>query len=169
MTVKNQQIANIFSEIADLLELKGENVFRIRAYRRAAQNMDGLSKDVAALSQEELEAIPGIGKDLVAKIHEFLETGTVSKHEALKKEIPGGVLELLHIPGLGPKKTKLLYDKLHVKDVDDLEAAIRMGKLAGLPGIQKKTSCGASNSSSEVRSASPSAGCCRSPRTSSKE
>ncbi len=137
--MKNQQIANIFNEIADLLELKGENVFRIRAYRRAAQNMDGLSKDVTALSREELEAIPGIGKDLAAKIHEFLETGKVSKHEALKKEIPGGVLELLRIPGLGPKKTKLLYDKLHVKGVDDLEAAIRMGKLAGLPGIQKKT------------------------------
>jgi DNA polymerase (family X) len=137
--MKNQQIANIFNEIADLLELKGENVFRIRAYRRAAQNMDGLSKDVTALSREELEAIPGIGKDLAAKIHEFLETGKVSKHEALKKEIPEGVLELLRIPGLGPKKTKLLYDTLHVKGVDDLEAAIKQGKLAGLPGIQKKT------------------------------
>ena len=137
--MKNQQIANIFNEIADLLELKGENVFRIRAYRRAAQNIDGLSKDVTAQSPEELESIPGIGKDLAAKIHEFLETGKVSKHEELKKEIPAGVLDLLRIPGLGPKKAKLLYDKLHVKGVDELEDAIKKGKLSGLPGIQKKT------------------------------
>jgi DNA polymerase (family 10) len=137
--MKNQQIAHIFNEIAELLELKGENVFRIRAYRRAAQNMDGLSRDVSTLSQEELEAIPGIGKDLAAKIHEYLETGKIAKHEELKKDIPEGVLELLRVPGLGPKKAKMFYDKLKVESVDQLEAAIRKGKLAGLPGIQKKT------------------------------
>ncbi len=137
--MKNQQIAKIFSEISELLELKGENVFRIRAYRRAAQNMDGLSKDVSTLSQEELESIPGIGKDLAGKIHEFLETGKIAKHEELKREIPGGVLQLLTVPGLGPKKAKMLFEQLKVKSVDGLEAAIRKGKLAGLPGIQKKT------------------------------
>jgi len=137
--VKNQQIAKIFSEISELLELKGENVFRIRAYRRAAQNMDNLSKDVSTLSQEELESIPGIGKDLAGKIHEFLETGKIAKHEELKREIPGGVLQLLQVPGLGPKKAKMLFERLKVKSVDGLEAAIRKGKLAGLPGIQKKT------------------------------
>ena len=137
--MKNQQIAKIFSEISELLELKGENVFRIRAYRRAAQNMDNLSKDVSTLSQEELESIPGIGKDLAGKIHEFLETGKIAKHEELKREIPGGVLQLLTVPGLGPKKAKMLFERLKVKSVDGLEAAIRKGKLAGLPGIQKKT------------------------------
>ncbi len=137
--MKNQQIAKIFSEISELLELKGENVFRIRAYRRAAQNMDNLSKDVSTLSQEELESIPGIGKDLAGKIHEFLETGKIAKHEELKREIPGGVLQLLQVPGLGPKKAKMLFERLKVKSVDGLEAAIRKGKLAGLPGIQKKT------------------------------
>jgi DNA polymerase (family 10) len=137
--MKNQQIAKIFSEISELLELKGENVFRIRAYRRAAQNMDNLSKDVSTLSQEELESIPGIGKDLAGKIHEFLETGTIAKHEELKREIPGGVLQLLTVPGLGPKKAKMLFERLKVKSVDGLEAAIRKGRLAGLPGIQKKT------------------------------
>jgi DNA polymerase (family 10) len=137
--MKNQQIANIFNEIAELLELKGENVFRIRAYRRAAQNIDGLSKDVATLSDEELAEIPGIGKDLIGKIHEYLEKGTVAKHEALRKEIPAGVLELLGVPGLGPKKAKMLFDKLKVKSVDELESAIRAGKLKGLPGIQQKT------------------------------
>ena len=137
--MKNQQIAKIFSEISELLELKGENVFRIRAYRRAAQNMDNLSKDVSTLSQEELESIPGIGKDLAGKIHEFLETGKIAKHEELKREIPGGVLQLLQVPGLGPKKAKMLFERLKVKSVDELEAAIRKGKLEGLPGIQKKT------------------------------
>jgi DNA polymerase (family 10) len=137
--MKNQQIAKIFGEIAELLELKGENVFRIRAYRRAAQNMDNLSKDVSTLSQEELESIPGIGKDLAAKIHEFLETGKIAKHEELKREIPGGVLQLLTVPGLGPKKAMMLFDRLKLKSVAELETAIRKGKLAGLPGIQKKT------------------------------
>lgn len=138
-TMKNQQIAGIFNEIAELLELKGENVFRIRAYRRAAQNIDGLSKDVSTLTDEELAAIPGIGKDLIGKIHEYLEKGTVDKHEELKKEIPGGVLDLLRVPGLGPKKAKQFYDTLKIKSVDELEAAIKRGKLSGLPGIQKKT------------------------------
>lgn len=137
--MKNQQIAKVFSEIAELLELKGENVFRIRAYRRAAQNLDGLSKDVSGLTDDELAAIPGIGKDLIGKIHEYLEKGTVAKHEELKKEIPGGVLDLLRVPGLGPKKAKQFYDTLKIKSVNELEAAIKKGKLSGLPGIQKKT------------------------------
>lgn len=137
--MKNQQIANIFNEIAEILELKGENVFRIRAYRRAAQNLDGLSKDVGSLTEEELSAIPGIGKDLAGKIHEYLETGKIVKHEELKREIPEGVLQLLQISGLGPKKAKMLFDKLKIKSVDELETAIRKGKLTGLPGIQKKT------------------------------
>ncbi len=137
--MKNQQIAKIFTEIAELLELKGENVFRIRAYQRAAQNIDGLAKDVSTLSDEELIAIPGIGKDLVGKIHEYLEKGSVAKHEELKKEIPAGVLALLRVPGLGPKKVKLFFDKLKIKNVDELEAAIKSGKLKGMPGIQKKT------------------------------
>jgi DNA polymerase (family 10) len=137
--MKNQQIAKIFTEIADLLELKNENVFRIRAYRRAAQNIGGLSKDAAALSEKELTSIPGIGPDLAGKIHEYLTTGKVARHEELKKEIPGGVLELLHVPGLGPKTAKMLYEKKKIKDIDELEELTRAGKLAGLPGIQKKT------------------------------
>jgi len=137
--MKNQQIAKIFNEIAELLELQGENVFRIRAYRRAAQNLDGLSRDVAALSDEDLVALPGIGKDLAGKVREYLETGEIAKHEELKKSIPAGVLELLRVPGLGPKKAKLFYDKLRIKSVAELESAVRSGTLTGLPGIQKRT------------------------------
>ena len=137
--MKNQQISKIFSGIAELLELKGENVFRIRAYRRAAQNMDGLSKDAALLTEEELRAIPGIGQDLAAKIREFLDTGRIEAYEKLLQDIPAGVLALLRVPGLGPKKAKLFYDKLGIKSVGELETAVRSGRLRTLPGIQKKT------------------------------
>ncbi len=137
--MKNQQIARIFNQIADLLELKEANVFRIRAYRRAAQNIDGLPRDIAALSEQEMEAIPGIGKELAAKIGEYLATGKVAKHEELRKEIPTGVLDLLRVPGLGPKTVKQLFETRNIGSVEELEALTRAGKLAGLPGIQKKT------------------------------
>ena len=137
--MNNQQLAKIFNEIADLLELKEDNIFRIRAYRRAALNLDGLPKDIATMSDAELEAIPGIGEDLIRKMHEYLETGKVGKHEELKKQIPAGVLELLRVPGLGPKTAKMLFRERNIKGIDELEAVTREGKLAGLPGIQKKT------------------------------
>jgi DNA polymerase (family 10) len=137
--MNNRQIAKIFEDIADILDLKEENVFKIRAYRRAAQNIEGLSRDVATLSEEDLDAIPGIGKDLTAKIREFLATGKVAKHETLKKEVPEGVLEMLRVPGVGPKTAKLLYEHLQITGIDELDALTRAGKLAGLPGIQKKT------------------------------
>ena len=137
-TMKNQQIAKVFDEIAELLDLKGENVFRVRAYRRAAQNIDGLPKDVATLSREELEAIPGIGKDLAGKIQEYLTTGKVVQHEELKKQIPQGVLELLRVPGLGPKTAKMLYEEKKIKGIDELEALTRTGQLAASRASKKK-------------------------------
>lgn len=137
--MKNQQIAKIFNEMAELLELKDENVFRIRAYRRAGQTIDSLPKDVTDLSDEELTALPGIGKDLAGKIKEYLSTGKIAKHEELKKDIPSGVLELLNVPGLGPKKAKQLYETLGIVSIDELETAAKGGRLKGLPGIQEKT------------------------------
>ena len=137
--MKNQQIAVVFSEIASLLELSGENPFRIRAYQRAALNIGGLSQDVAEMTDEELRAIPGIGPDLVGKIRQFLGTGRVDLHVELKKEIPSGLLDILRVPGVGPKTAKTLYAKAGVQSLDDLETLTREGKLAGLPGIQKKT------------------------------
>ncbi len=135
----NAQIAQVFDEIADLLELKGENPFRIRAYRRAALNVGGASQDLAALSEEELAALPGIGKDLAGKIRQHAATGRIDLHDALKKEIPAGLLDILRVPGIGPKTAKMLFEKRGVKSVDDLEALAREGKLAGLPGIQEKS------------------------------
>ncbi len=137
--MKNQEIARIFNEIADLLEIKGENPFRIRAYRRAAQNIEGLPKSVEETPKEELLKVPGIGQDLAGKIEEYLKTGRMQAHEELKHEIPEGLLALLSVPSLGPKTSKLLYEKLKIKGIDDLERLASEHKLAGLPGIKEKT------------------------------
>lgn len=137
--MKNQEIARIFNEIADLLEIKGENPFRIRAYRRAAQNIEGLPKSVEEIPKEELLKVPGIGQDLAGKIEEYIKTGKMQAHEELKHEIPEGLLTLLSVPGLGPKTSKLLYEKLKIKGIDDLERLASEHKLVGLPGIKEKT------------------------------
>ena len=137
--MKNRQIADIFNEIASLLELKGENPFRIRSYQRAAQNIGGHTQDVAGMSDDALRSLAGIGPDLVGKMRQFLETGRIDLHEELKREIPAGILDILHVSGVGPKTAKMLYEKAGVRNLDDLEALTREGRLAGLPGIQKKT------------------------------
>jgi len=137
--MRNQEIAKIFNDIADILEIKGDNPFRIRAYRRAAQNIDSFAKDVAETPPEELQKIPGIGADLAAKVQEYVKTGNLKFYNELKKEVPSGLVDLLSVPGLGPKTAKLLFDKLHIKGIDDLEERAKNGKLKGLPGIQAKT------------------------------
>jgi len=136
----NKEIARIFNEIADFLEIKGELSFKINAYRRAAQNIENLSKDISELFKEnKLHTIPGVGKELAEKIKQFIETGKVKKHEELKAEIPVGLLEIMRVPGVGPKKAKLFYEKLKIDSIDKLEEAARSHKLSTLPGIQKKT------------------------------
>ncbi|MDH4232519.1 MAG: DNA polymerase/3'-5' exonuclease PolX [Nitrospirota bacterium] len=140
--MKNADIAQIFNNIADLLEIKNENPFRIRAYRRAALNIAELGKDVSSLSAEELQEIPGIGRDLAAKIGEYLKTGRVEAYEKLKQEVPETLIELLAIPGLGPRTVSLLYAKFDIKDVGSLEKLAREHKLSGLPGIKDKTEAG---------------------------
>jgi len=137
--MKNQEIAAIFNEIADLLEIKGENPFRIRAYQRAAMNIEGHSKNMADLTRKELLEIPGIGKDLADKIEEYLKTGKIASYEELKKEVPAGLSELLAVPSLGPKTAKLLHEKLKIKNIAELEELAKKHKLAGLPGIKEKT------------------------------
>lgn len=138
--MKNQEIVKIFRDFANLLEIKGDNPFRIRAYDRAAQNIEGLSEsieDVAA--QDKLREIPGIGADLESKIKEYISTGKVKALEDLEESVPEGVLELLDIPGIGPKTAKSLFEKLKIKGIADLEKAIQKNKLAGIEGIKNKT------------------------------
>jgi DNA polymerase (family 10) len=137
--MRNQEVAKIFNDIADILEIKGDNPFRIRAYRRAAQNIDGIAKNIAVMSLDDLHKIPGIGADLAGKIHEYVQTGRLEFYDELKKEVPSGLVDLLSVPGLGPKTAKLLFERLQIKDIDDLESYAKEGRLKGLPGIQAKT------------------------------
>ncbi|MEW5747103.1 MAG: DNA polymerase/3'-5' exonuclease PolX [Nitrospirota bacterium] len=137
--MKNQEIARLFNEIADRLELKDENPFRIRAYRRAALNIESLSKNVENISREELTKIPGIGKDLAGKIEEYLATGKIKAYEDLKAEMPAGLLTLLAVPSLGPKTAKQLYEQLQVKSLDELERLAMEHRLRELPNIKAKT------------------------------
>jgi len=137
--VKNQDVARLFNEIADLLDIKAENPFRIRAYRRAAMNIEALSRNIEQMPRDELLTIPGIGQDLATKIEEYLKTGAIKAHEELRAEIPGGLLTLLAVPGLGPKTARMLHEKLKVSTLEELEELAAAHKLATLPGIREKT------------------------------
>ncbi len=138
--MRNFEVARIFDLMADLLEIRGENPFRIRAYRRAAANLESLTEDVETVVAEgRLETIPGIGKDLAGKIVEYLTTGRMRDLEAARKGIPAGVVELMSVPGIGPKTAKLLYEQEGVTGLPRLEALAKAGRLRGLPGIQAKT------------------------------
>ena len=134
----NQTIARLFSDIGDLLELKGGNPFKIRAYRAAADILGSLGERAADLSVEELRAIPGIGKDLSAKIRELADTGHVAFHRELLQEFPPTILDLLHLQGVGPKTVALLYRELGIGSLDLLEEAGREGRLRGLKGLGPK-------------------------------
>lgn len=140
--MKNAEVASIFTALADLLEIKGENPFRIRAYRRAALSVNSLGKDISALSEADLLEIPGIGKDLAGKITEYLNSGKIEAYERLKQELPEGLTTLLSVPGLGPKTVNLLYREYHVSDIDQLEKLAIAHKLSELRGIKEKTESG---------------------------
>ena len=136
----SKTIAEIFRDIAKILEIKGENVFRVRAYERAARNIEFLSEDIQDLINENrLTEIPGVGDDLAQKIIEITKTGKLKFFEELKKSIPEGLLELLRVPSVGPKHAKLFYDRLGIKNIKELEESAGKGKLLELEGIKKKT------------------------------
>jgi len=138
--MKNKEIAEIFNNIADILEIKGENPFRVRAYRRAAFAIRDLSSDIGRLVvKQELGKIPGIGKDLAQKIEEYIRTGKMMFYETLRNSIPGSVLEFMDVPGIGPKTAHLLYERLGIKSLKDLEKQAKSGKIAHVRGIGDKT------------------------------
>ena len=138
--MKSVEIATIFRDIAKILEIKGENVFRVRAYERAAQSVEDLPNLLEKyIKEDRLQEIPGIGKELAERIKEYSVTGKIKLFEDLKKTIPPGLLELLRIPSVGPKTAKLLFDRLKIKSIAGLEIAIQAKKLIGLPGIKEKT------------------------------
>jgi DNA polymerase (family 10) len=137
MPVHNAEIAAMFDQAAELLEIKGDNPFRTRAYRRAARVVEGLPKSVSTLLKggEDLSELPGIGKDLADKIAEIAATGKFKLLESLKRELPGQLGEIAALPGLGPKRVKLLYDKLHVSSLEDLRRVLRQGRLGEIKGF----------------------------------
>ncbi|MBI2832633.1 MAG: DNA polymerase/3'-5' exonuclease PolX [Chloroflexi bacterium] len=141
MPVHNVEVADIFNELADLLEIEGANEFRIRAYRTAARNITDLPQSVSDLLErgEDLSKLPGIGKDLAGKIAEIVQTGKLSHLEDIKKRIPAGLLELMRVTGVGPKRAGALYRELGIESLKALEKAAREGQIQKLRGFGKKT------------------------------
>lgn len=136
----NRQLAEIFRKIADMLEIKGEVIYKILAYRKAADSLDNLGRDVSEVWREgKLTAIPGVGKAIAEKIDELLSTGRLEFLEKLKREVPESLVDLLQVPDLGPKKVALFWKELGVTDLAGLEAAAREGKLRNLPGMGEKS------------------------------
>jgi DNA polymerase (family 10) len=136
----NRQVADILYDIADLLEIKGETIYKSVAYRRAADNILNLGRDINDVWRDgELREIPGVGEALARKLDELLRTGRLEYHERLKEEIPRGVVDMLAIPDVGPKTAKLLYESLGLTSVADVKRAAQQGKLRDLPGLGVKS------------------------------
>lgn len=137
--MRNRELAQIFERIGDALEFKGENPFKIGAYRKAARVLSDLTEDIEVLQKQgKLREIPGIGEGIAQKIEEYLKTGSMKKYEEAISGIPEGLLTLLSIQGMGPKTLKLAHDKLGVKNLDNLKKVLDDGSLAKLPGMGDK-------------------------------
>jgi DNA polymerase (family 10) len=141
MPVHNSDVADIFSRIADLLEIKGDNPFRIRAYRNAARTVGGLSKSVADLVEQnkDLDELPGIGKDLADKIKKIVQTDSLPLLKDLEEEFPPGLPGLMKIQGMGPRKVKVLFEELGIGSIGQLKKAAEKRKIQDLSGFGKKT------------------------------
>jgi len=140
--MNNKEVVSVLVRVSDLLEIKGENPFRVRSYRNAAATIDGLSVSlelIADAGEDRLEEIPGVGKAIHGKILEILEGGSCKLLDELMEELPCGLLDMLAVPGLGPKKVKLFYRSLGVDSVDSLEQAALEGRLRELPRMGEKS------------------------------
>ena len=142
--MQNSEIAAAFDELADLLEIQGANPFRLRAYRNAARMLRDLTEPAAdrvdaTEEGQTLEDLPGIGADLAEKIANLVETGSLPQLEELRENVPPGVLDILRLPGLGPKKAAVLFETLGVASLADLKKAAEENRIAGLKGFGKKT------------------------------
>jgi DNA polymerase (family 10) len=139
--MKNAEIARVFEDMADLLELKGENKFKIRAYQRAARAIDYLPKEIEIMLEEgeDLQSIPGVGEAIAKKTIELINTGKLGAYEELKAGFPAGITALLEIPGIGPKTANKLSTELGIQSVEELEKAIEDGSVAQLFRLGDKT------------------------------
>ncbi|HEY1408252.1 MAG TPA: DNA polymerase/3'-5' exonuclease PolX [Promineifilum sp.] len=138
--MRNREVVELFSRVADMLAIRGDQIHRILAYRRAAEAIDTLGRNINLVYAEgKLTEIPGIGDTLATKIEEMLTTGRLAFYDKLSTEIPPSLVDMLRIEGLGPKRVKLIYDTLNISTVDELAVAAREGKLHGLPGMGAKS------------------------------
>jgi len=141
MSVHNSDIADIFNKVADMLEIDGANVFRVRAYRDAAATINGQPRSIKDMVEqgEDLTELPGIGKDLAGKIEEIVKTGELSQLKELEKKVPPELVNLLKIQGLGPKKIQKLHRELGINNLEDLKKTLEKGEVRKLEGFGKKT------------------------------
>ncbi len=139
--LNNAEIAQVFEEIADVLEIKNENTFRIRAYRNAARTIEVQTTPLSRMVEEgtPLTSLAGIGKEMANHIKEMIETGTLGFRDLLLAEIPRSLIDLMRLPGVGPKKAKKLWEELKICSVDELEEAAKAGRIAGIAGFGAKT------------------------------
>lgn len=139
--MENLEIASVLEEVADLLEIKGSNPFRVRAYRNAVRTIQGLTRPVASMvaEGEELTELPGIGKEMASHIRELVEWGQLTLLEEMGAEIPRSLTDLIRLDGVGPKKAKKLWESLGVTSVDELESVLPTGRVEALEGFGRKS------------------------------
>ncbi len=137
--MNNTEIADIFERIANLLEIKGEIVYKTLAYRHAAENIRLLTVDLSRMTEKEILEIPGVGQAIAEKIHKLLTTGKLAFLQKLENEVPPSLIDLLKVPDLGPKKAALFWKQAGIIDLVGLEAAARAGRLRDLPGLGEKS------------------------------
>jgi len=137
--MKNKELGDLFDKMANILEFKGENPFKISAYRRASRILGDLTKDIEEIAQSgELKTVPGIGEGMAQKIEEYLKTGKISKYEEIKKGVSDELISIMDIPGMGPKTLAMIHKEKGISSLSQLEKALEDGSLIGLPGIGEK-------------------------------
>jgi DNA polymerase (family X) len=133
--MENPEVAQVFEEVADLLDIQGDNPFRVRAYRNAARTIRDLSAPLSQMTPEKLEDLNGIGKDLAGKIRTILETGDLPLRQELRKQVPPSLRDLITVSGLGPKRAQTLHQRLRIGSLDDLRAAAEQHRIRRLRGF----------------------------------
>src|SRR4030042_3090229 len=137
--MKNKELADIFERMADILEFKGENPFKISAYHKASRIIGDLTEDIEEIAEKgKLKDVPGIGEGMAEKIAEYLKTGKISKFEEVKKGVSDELIAIMDIPGMGPKTLSMLHKEKGINNFSQLEKVVEDGSLIGLPGMGEK-------------------------------
>ena len=139
MPIHNKEISEILQEVADLLDLSGESSFRVRSYRNAARTISGMPQSIASGNNQSLSDLPGIGQSMASKVREIVRTGQLEQLSRLRQKLPPGLIQIMKLEKLGPRRTRLLYDKLKIHTLDELKEAAQSGKLEKLKGFGKKS------------------------------